>query len=74
MSIRDPSQAMGTARSDPGGGEIPMMLTKQFAVCPESEADSPVRGVVDKYDKAKRLIKNIADRFFYLKDGRLYLF
>jgi len=51
MSIRDPSHGMGAARSDPGGGVIPMKATKPFAVCPESEAGSPVRGVVDEYDK-----------------------
>ena len=54
-STRDPSHVMRAARSDPGGGEIPMKATKPFAVCPESEAGSSVRGAVDKYDNAKRL-------------------
>ena len=48
-------QAMRAARSDPGGGEIPMKATKPFVVCPERKAIVPVRGVVDKCDKAKRL-------------------
>lgn len=47
---REPSHVMGAARSDPGGGEIPMKATKPFVVCPESEVGSLVRGVVDKYD------------------------
>ena len=47
---REPSHVMGAARSDPGGGEIPMKATKPFVVCPESVAGFPVRDVVDKYD------------------------
>jgi len=31
---REPSQAMGAACGDPGGGEIPMKATKPFAVLP----------------------------------------
>jgi len=46
---------MRAARRDPGGGEIPMKAAKPFAVCPEGEAGSPVRGVEDKFDDAKRL-------------------
>ena len=46
---------MGAARRDPGGGVMPMKATKPFAVSPESKANSPVRGVVDKYDKQNDL-------------------
>ena len=55
-STRDASHVMRAARRDPGGGEIPMKAAKPFAVCPESEAGSPVRDVEDKYDDAKRLL------------------
>jgi hypothetical protein len=48
---------MGAARSDPGGGEIPMKVYRNRLLYARRADRSPVRGVVDKYDDAKRLNK-----------------
>ena len=49
-SVQSQLIVMRAARSDPGGGEIPMKASKPFAICPKRYLYLYVRGVENKCD------------------------